>query len=40
MHLFDVVDSFLQPTHKRDSIVVGTSGNNETIVICNIVILA
>ena len=38
MHMFDLADKFLQATPRCDSIVVGTFGNNDNIVISNIVI--
>ena len=39
MRTFNLVDNFLQETHRRDSIVVGTSDNNDNIVISKIVII-
>ena len=39
MRMFDHVDSFLQATHTRDFIVVGTFSGNDNIVISNIVII-
>ena len=39
MHKFDLVDKFLQATHRRDSIVVGTFSNNSNINIFSIVII-
>ena len=39
MYMFDLVDNFLQTTHRRDFIVVGTFRNNYNIVISNIVVI-
>ena len=39
MHMFHLLDNFLQATPWRDSIVVETFGNNENIDISNIVII-
>ena len=37
--MFDLVDNFLQATHRRDSIVVGPFGKNNNIIISNVVII-
>ena len=39
MHMFDLVGSVLQATQRRDSVVVGTFGNNNNIIVFNIVII-
>ena len=39
MHMFDLVGRVLQATQRRDSVVVGTFGNNNNIIVFNIVII-
>ena len=39
MLMFDLVDNFLQTTHRSDSIAVGISGSNHNIIIFKIVII-